>query len=193
MTARTSWMTIEDAQVLVLVSGHCKGVTRPVHSRGAYDFGLDITPAIYSHGGTYSIIQRHHHGFGTCCTDPTFCRSPSEGPFRITQLAPDLTKEWEFTSTSTESCQRNPDGTLTCVSDHPAGFEWCVNAVAVDRDGVICATSEDGNLHAIQQGEALEQRIFLELTIGAAHTPPSLGPDGKIYSLNAGHLFVVGE
>lgn len=23
--------------------------------QGSYDFGLDITPAIYSHGGTYSI------------------------------------------------------------------------------------------------------------------------------------------
>ena len=35
--------------------------------------------------------------------------------------------------------------------------------------------------------------IFLELAIGAAYTPLSLGPDGKIYSLNAGHLFVVGD
>lgn len=162
--------------------------------QGAYDFGLDITPAIYSHDGTYSIILKdNHYGFGTYCADPTFCASPSEGPFRITQLAPDLTKEWEFTSTNTESCQSTPDGTLTCVSDHPSGFEWCVNAVAVDEHGVIYATSEDGNLYAIQQGGVLKQRIFLALAIGAAYTPLSLGPDGKIYSLNAGHLFVVGD
>jgi hypothetical protein len=29
--------------------------------------------------------------------------------------------------------------------------------------------------------------------IGAAYTPLSVGPDGKIYTQNAGHLFVVGD
>src|ERR1700704_3736274 len=46
-----------------------------------------------------------------------------------------------------------------------------VNAVAVDKHGVIYATSEDGNLYAIRQGGVLKQRIFLELAIGAAYTP----------------------
>ncbi len=55
------------------------------------------------------------------------------------------------------------------------------------------AISEDGNRYAIQQGGVLKQRIFLELAIGAAYAPVSLGPDGKVYSLNAGHLFVVGD
>ena len=30
-------------------------------------------------------------------------------------------------------------------------FEWCVNMVAVDRDGVVYANSEDGNLYAIDR------------------------------------------
>ena len=35
--------------------------------------------------------------------------------------------------------------------------------------------------------------LFLNLALGAAYTPLSLGPDGKSYTQNAGHLFVVGE
>ena len=32
-----------------------------------------------------------------------------------------------------------------------------------------------------------------QLALGAAYTPTSLGPDGKVYSQNAGHLFVMGR
>ena len=39
----------------------------------------------------------------------------------------------------------------------------------------------------------LVDRIFLNFAIGAAYTLLSLGPDGKIYTENDGHLFVVGE
>ena len=52
---------------------------------------------------------------------------------------------------------------------------------------------EDGNLYAIGQGGFLEQKIFQQLAIGAAYTPASLGGDGKIYTQNNGHLFVVGQ
>jgi len=37
----------------------------------------------------------------------------------------------------------------------------------------------------------LKQKIFQQLALGAAYTPASLGGDGKIYTQNAGHLFVV--
>jgi hypothetical protein len=99
----------------------------------------------------------------------------------------------KFANTTTESCTRNPDGTLSCVEDHPDGVEWCINAATVDKDGVFYASSEDGNLYAIAQGGVEKQRIFLELALGAAYTPLSIGPDGKIYTQNAGHLFVIGE
>jgi outer membrane protein assembly factor BamB len=162
--------------------------------KGSYDFGLDVTPNIYSHDGTYSIIlKENHYGFGTYCTDPAFCPATENGPFYITQLAPDLTPEWKLANTTTESCSRNPDGTLTCVADHPDGFEWCINAAAVDKNGVVYANSEDGNLYAIAQGGVEKQRIFLQLALGAAYTPLSIGPDGRIYTQNAGHLFVVGQ
>jgi len=35
--------------------------------------------------------------------------------------------------------------------------------------------------------------LFLNLAIGAAYTPLSIGPDGKLYTQNDGHLFVVGN
>ena len=60
-------------------------------------------------------------------------------------------------------------------------------------NGVVYANSEDGFLYAINQGGTLKQRIFQQLNLGAAYTPASLGSDGKIYSQNAGHLFVVGN
>jgi outer membrane protein assembly factor BamB len=164
--------------------------------RGTYDFGLDITPTLYSHDGTYSIILKdNHYEYGTYCTNPEFCATDVDGPYDITQLAPDLTPEWKFTNTSTESCVRNPDGTLSCEPDpeHPHGFEWCINAVAVDKNGVVYVNSEDGNLYSIAQGGVLKQRIFLQQALGAAYTPLSIGPDGKIYTQNAGHLFVVGD
>jgi hypothetical protein len=39
----------------------------------------------------------------------------------------------------------------------------------------------------------LKQKIFQQLAIGAAYTPASLGGDGKVYTQNDGHLFVVGQ
>jgi hypothetical protein len=111
----------------------------------------------------------------------------------MTQLGANLNLEWSFQNTNTDSCTRNTDGSLTCVSDHPAGFEWCVNSPVIDRNGVVYANSEDGNLYAIGQGGAAAQKIFQQLSLGAAYTPASLGGDGKIYSQNDGHLFVVGN
>ena len=174
----------------------------------AFGFGWDITPAIFSHendddqvgAAAYSIVikDNHYSGLGSYCNDPVLCpgdrtasnpASPEE--FFITQLSPDMAIEWRFKSTNTQSCTRNPDGSVTCETTNPHGFEWCVNAPTVDRRGVVYANSEDGNLYAINQGGRLRQSIFQQLALGAAYTPASLGPDGKIYTQNAGHLFVV--
>jgi outer membrane protein assembly factor BamB len=78
------------------------------------------------------------------------------------------------------------------VDDHPDGFEWCVNQPAVDAHGVIYANSEDGFLYAIGRDGAVREKIFLNLALGAAYTPVSLGRDGRIYAQNNGHLFVIG-
>jgi hypothetical protein len=167
----------------------------------SFNFGWDNTPAIYPHGGTYSVIfKNNHYPGGSYCGDPNWCpvaRGNNEllGPesYFVTQFSPNLNIEWSFQNTNTQACTRNPDGTITCVSNHPNGFEWCVNAAVVDANGTVYANSEDGNLYAIGQGGVLIQNIFQQLAIGAAYTPASMDNNGRIYSQNDGHLFVVGR
>jgi outer membrane protein assembly factor BamB len=113
------------------------------------------------------------------------CGPLPDGPFYITQLSADLNIEWQFQSTNT-------------TGGHTGGYEWCVNAPAVDSNGIVYVNSEDGNVYTLPQGHAgvfttPAQIIFLKQAIGAAYTPISIGPDGKVYSQNDGHLFVVGN
>ena len=169
---------------------------------GAFGFGWDTTPAIYVHNGTWSMVTKNNHygGIGSYCDDSANCppdrttnNPASPEQYFVTQLDANLNIEWSFQNTNTDSCTRNPDGSLTCVSDHPNGFEWCVNSPAIDANGVVYANSEDGNLFAIGQGGTVMLQIFQQLALGAAYTPASIGGDGKIYSQNDGHLFVAGN
>ncbi|HJZ97657.1 MAG TPA: hypothetical protein VKE70_14205, partial [Candidatus Solibacter sp.] len=65
----------------------------------------------------------------------------------------------------------------------------------------VYVESEDGNAYVIPPGHTGVfdmtapgvQRLFLQLALGAAYTPLSIGNDGKIYTQNAGHLFVLGQ
>jgi outer membrane protein assembly factor BamB len=145
----------------------------------SYDFGWDTTPAVWEHGGTWSIVMKENFYF-----------APAK--YFITQLDANLKAEWQFKSTNTLACGRGPDGNVTCVDEQPNGFEWCVNAPAIDSRGTVYANSEDGNLYAIGQPGVVQETIFLQLALGAGYTPVSIGPDGKIYAQNAGHLFAVG-
>jgi outer membrane protein assembly factor BamB len=160
--------------------GHLMKFSAQGQFLAAFDFGWDSTPAVYRHDGTYSIITKDNHYDGT---------------FYITQLDPDLKPDWKFENTNTLACRRNADGTLSCV-DTGSTFEWCINAPAVDKNGVVYVQSEDGNLYTIGQGHSGEftiplHSIFERLALGAAYTPLSLGTDGTIYSENAGHLLVI--
>jgi hypothetical protein len=168
---------------------------------GAYLFGWDVTPGVRSHNGTYSVVTKdNHYTAGSYCNNDTYCPPdrtandptyPEE--FFITQLSPALTKEWSYKNTNTLACTRNPDGSVTCVDNHPHSFEWCVNAFIVDVNGVVYANSEDGWLYSINQGGTLRQRLFQQLALGAAYTPTSMDGSGRVYSQNAGHLFVAGN
>jgi hypothetical protein len=167
---------------------------------GAYRFGWDVTPAIYQHDGTYSIITKdNRYNAGSYCGDAALCgvdrtaTNPEypEGYF-VTQLSKDLKVEWSFQNTQTENCTRLNNGTIRCTpSSEEHGYEWCVNAFVVDARGVVYANSEDGFLYAIDQSGRLKDRIFQQLALGAAYTPTSMDSFGRIYSQNAGHLFVV--
>ncbi len=74
----------------------------------------------------------------------------------------------------------------------------CVNAPVIDSRGLVYVTSEDGHVYSLPQGHKgvftkPHQKIFLLEALGAAYTPLSIGEDGKVYSQNDGHLFVVGQ
>ena len=58
---------------------------------------------------------------------------------------------------------------------------------------MVYANSEDGFLYAIGPDGSLRARIFLNLALGAAYTPLSIGGDGILYTQNYGHLFAVGN
>jgi hypothetical protein len=169
---------------------------------GGFQFGWDTTPAIFSNGTTFAVVTKENHygDAGSYCNDPTFCPPDRNAnnpgypeQYFMTSLTPDLQVNWRFQNTNTNSCQHNKDGTVSCVSDHPNGFEWCVNAPAIDVNGVVFSNSEDGNLYEIDRNGQLVNLVFTNLAIGAAYTPLSIGPDGKIYTQNDGKLFVTGN
>jgi hypothetical protein len=167
---------------------------------GSYDFGWDSTPAVYKHGDTYSVVvMDNYYPAPLYCPYPNNPLCPATPPaFYMTQLNANLQIEWRFQNTNTESCTLAANGSLSCVSDHPNGFQWSVSAPAIDANGVVYANSEDGKLYTIPQGiigtfAQPAQSILLNLAIGAANTPLSIGPDGKIYSENNGQMVAVGN
>jgi hypothetical protein len=70
----------------------------------------------------------------------------------------------------------------------------------VDASHSVYVESEDGHAYVIPPGHtgifdmntAGVQRLFLQLALGAAYTPLSIDQDGRVYTQNAGHLFVLG-
>ena len=164
----------------------------------SYSFGWDITPAIYEHDGTYSIVLKENQYPATSyCDDIQFCPIGlgiySREKYLLTQLDRSLRVEWQYQNQNNQSCDRADDGTIHCEQTERNGFEWCVNAVAVDRDGVVYANSEDGNVYAIGQGGVFKERMFLRSALFSAYTPLAIGGDGRIYTQNAGTMFVIGE
>jgi hypothetical protein len=166
--------------------GHLVRLDADGRFAAAFGFGWDSTPAVYEHDGTYSIVIKDNHYL-------------SDGPFLVSQLTKDMQIEWSFQNTSTQACTRQPDGTLTCTDttadgeEHPNGFEWCVNAPAVDARGNVYVNAEDGFVYQIGQGGVLKTQTFLNQALGAAYTPISLDPRGRIYTLNNGELTVFGR
>jgi outer membrane protein assembly factor BamB len=140
---------------------------------GSYPFGWDITPGIYAHSNTYSIITKENrYPVGTYCDDPTFCPLARPGAYFITALDPSLHVQWSLPA--------------------PKGFEWCINGPAIDANGVSYVNSEDGWLYSINSDGTLRQSIQLTTAIGQAYTPVVVDDQGRIYAEKAGTLFVVG-
>ncbi len=148
---------------------------------GSYDFGWDVTPAIARRaGGGFSIVlKENRYGAGSYCDDEAFCPAPAGGPFWITALDEDLAPRWSAA---------NDDMTAA----HPAGFEWCVNAPALDAEGTVFSNAEDGTLYAIRDG-AIAERLPLGEASGASYTPPGIDGEGRVYAQVLGRLYVAGE
>jgi len=176
----------------------------------AADFGWDSTPAVYQRGGAAHVVLKENHydeeAGAYCNPDPgqpvseIVCAHTGHavGPFYLTQLDANLVPEWRFRNTSTQSCARQADGSLRCVSDHPDGFEWCINAAAIDADGTVYANSEDGNVYSIGQGHTgvfteYRQRFFTSLALDAAYTPLAISGAGVVFTENDGQLFAIGR
>jgi outer membrane protein assembly factor BamB len=164
--------------------GHLFKFSKDGEPLKTFDFGWDVTPAVYPHDGTYSLLTKDNHYFN-------WDQSPST--FFISRLNANLTPEWSFQSTNTKSCARLADGGSECVDDHPDGFEWCINAPAVDKAGNVLVNSEDGHLYKIDKAGKLADSILLKLALGAAYTPLSVDDQGRVYSLNGGDMFVIGQ
>jgi hypothetical protein len=153
----------------------------------AFTFGWDSTPGAYVHGGTYSIVikDNHYPGAAYCNFQNPVCSALPEGPYYISQIDSNMNIEWSFQSTSIDV-------------DHPNGYEWCINMPAIDQSGNVYVNSEDGSIYELPQGNSgvftvPTGKMFLNLALGAAYTPLSMGSDGQLYTQNNGHMFVVGN
>ncbi len=154
----------------------------------AFTFGWDSTPGVYAHGGTYSIVikDNHYPGAAYCGFQGNpVCAGLPPGPYYISQVDANMNIEWSFQST-------------TIDATHPNGYEWCINMPAIDQAGNVFVNSEDGNIYELAQGNSgvfttPTGKMFLDLALGAAYTPLSIGQDGKLYTQNNGQMFVVGN
>ncbi|MBK6595326.1 MAG: hypothetical protein IPG23_22850 [Burkholderiales bacterium] len=80
--------------------------------------------------------------------------------------------------------------------DFPGGFiEWCINTAAVDPfTQSILINSEDGYMYRWSLAtNTLSERIRLTSGLGESYTPTAVGPDGKVYAINNGILFALGQ
>jgi outer membrane protein assembly factor BamB len=162
--------------------GHLMKFTPAGEYLTAYPYGYDLTAAVYPHDSTYSmVLKENHYPVGLYCYFPNniYCK-PLVPVYYITQLNGDLKVEWKF---------KDP----TVDRKHPHGFEWCVNEAAIDGQGNVYVNSEDGNLYELDHAGKLASKLFLQLAIGAAYTPSSIGPDGTIYTQNDGVMFAIGQ
>ena len=166
--------------------GHLIKLDRSGALTGSYDFGWDTTPSVFGGPTDYKIVVKDNH-YGTDADGVDL------GPFFITELDASLNVRWKFQSANTKSCARQADGSMSCTDDHPNGFEWCINAAAVDHDGTVYANSEDGYAYAITSDGKLRESFFLDQALGAAYTPIALDHVGRVYALNNGHLSILGS
>jgi hypothetical protein len=77
----------------------------------------------------------------------------------------------------------------------PGGVrEWCFNSAVVDaQTQSVLMNNEDGHAYRWHlPSNTLSQRLSLNNGYLQAYTPTSVGPDGKVYTINHARLFALG-
>ena len=188
-------------------NGDTSSSSRPTaHPPAPSTSGGTLRPPSGEHDGTYSIVVKDNH-YNPDYSNP---QNGDAGPFFVTQLSAAMTIEWQFQNTNSQYCYYQvdsggrlpapvttttppPGATPTCEHTSMAGFEWCVNAPAVDANGTVFVNGEDGVLYAIGQGGIDRGHLFLRQAIGSSYTPVAIDSQGRLYAQNAGQLLVVGH
>ena len=87
-----------------------------------------------------------------------------------------------------------PDQSLRTSGFPNAVREWCINTAVIDpANKRAIVNSEDGNLYVWDfTTNSLTAQINLSTGIGEPYTPTLIGPDGKVYGINASVLFACG-
>lgn len=72
--------------------------------------------------------------------------------------------------------------------------EWCINAAAVNPDtNSIFFDSEDGHVYRWNTStNCLSEALALTSGIGEPYVPTTIAPDGTVFSMNGGNLFLMG-
>ncbi len=145
---------------------------------GYFDFGWDTTPGVYPNpnypdsGPMYYLVEKDNH----------YSIPPPDGPYYMSSINPD---------TMSLECQYEL-----------VGREWCVNSVAIDRNGIVYGDGEDGFIYRIEglfpdaagMCNVSATRLFARQARDAAYTPTAMHPQtGKIITVNDRYLFVVGN
>jgi hypothetical protein len=166
---------------------------------GSYPFRWDDTPGVYELTKRIPSSPRIIATGGAYCfyNNPVCAQAPP-GPNYITPFDSKLKVEWQFKNTNTESCRRKPDGTRSCINN----MRLASNGASICRLSMPTAMSTriassatyTCFLRATREPSPTPGgKPFLDLALGAAYTPLSIGPEGTIYTQNKGHFFAVGN
>jgi len=73
--------------------------------------------------------------------------------------------------------------------------EWCINTAAVDpATASVFTPSEDGHIYRWNlELNSLTEALALGPELGSPYVPTVIGPDGAIYTINAGQLLALGS
>jgi hypothetical protein len=161
-------------------------------------FGWDITPSIvpstavpsYHGKSSYLILTKYNNyaGLGT-----------GDGVNQVAVQDPKDTMTDPVTGATVMKTiltivGPTPDQEFRNQGYPNAVHEWCINTAAVDaKNKRAIINNEDGNLYVWDfTTNNLTAQINLSAGLGEPYTPTIIGPDGKVYGINASLLFAIG-